>query len=316
MQIETTEITLEARGSGRVGERDRDPWGRLGERGERGRRKLRKGREGKNVGRFERWVSGSAGAGLVAMGAKALFHRKWSGVLAAGLGAGLLQRGITGHCFAYEALGMDTAQASEKATGCAERCVTIRRSPEDLYRYWRNLENLPRILEHIKSVNVTSGRESDWVAHGLFKKDLEWTAEIIEDRENEVIRWRSVPGGDVETSGSVRFEPLGHDRGTVVTASIEYRPASSTLARAVKLLRKGVEKRLADDLRHFKQAMEAGEIPTIDGQPSGRGRDHDNQPHPSRFRREESSEKSDEPQPVAGESSESPQTTAGEGGAS
>jgi uncharacterized membrane protein len=99
---------------------------------------------------------------------------------------------------------------------------------------------------------------------------VEWDAEIFNDRENEVIAWRSLEGSKVDTAGSVHFKSLGNDRGTAVTVSLKYNPPAGKVgAWAATLLGDNPTRMIADDLRRFKQSMESGELPTA-GAPSGR----------------------------------------------
>lgn len=227
-----------------------------------------------NVGRMERWISMLAGAGLVGYG---LSSGRRGSVLATLFGGGLVYRGATGHCQGYEMLGVSTAETSPATAvpakhGCkVERTVTINRSPSELYSFWREIENLPKIMKHLKTVESIDRQRSHWVAEGALGKTVEWDAEVFNDVENELIAWRSLPGSDVDTAGSVRFKKLNHDRGTEVTVSLKYDPPAGKLgAWIASLAGSGAEQKIADDLRAFKQVMEAGETPTIVNQSDGR----------------------------------------------
>jgi len=151
--------------------------------------------------------------------------------------------------------------------------ITINRSAEELYRFWRELTNLPRFMYHLESVQVTGNKRSHWVAKAPAGMKVEWDAEITEERPNELIAWRSVGRTEVENSGSVRFERAPGGRGTVVRVEIRYRPPIGGIAPAIaKLFGEEPEQQVAEDLRRFKQLMEAGEILTTEGQPAGRSR--------------------------------------------
>lgn len=150
------------------------------------------------------------------------------------------------------------------------RSVTINRPPEQLYHYWRSFENLPRLLDTLESVTVTDQTHSHWVAKGPRGRRLEWDAEITAERENEMIGWRST-GGAADHAGSVRFERAPGDRGTIVRVQIQYNPPGGRLAAEIaEMFGVGVEHMIRESLTHFKQLMEAGEIPTTEGQTSGR----------------------------------------------
>lgn len=151
------------------------------------------------------------------------------------------------------------------------QAVTINRSPEELYRFWRDFQNLPRFMKHLESIRATGDRRSHWAAKAPAGTTVEWDAEITEDRPNELIAWRSLEGADVDNIGSVRFERAPGGRGAIVRVEMRYSPPAGVIGATVaKLLGKDPEWRIKDDLRRFKQMMEAGEIITTEGQPAGR----------------------------------------------
>ncbi len=149
--------------------------------------------------------------------------------------------------------------------------VTINRSPEELYRFWRDFQNLPRFMKHLESVRATGDRSSHWAAKAPAGRTVEWDAEITDDRPNELIAWRSLEGSDVDSVGTVRLERAPGGRGTIVRVEMRYSPPAGRVGATVaKLLGEGPEWQIKDDLRRFKQIMEAGEILTTEGQPAGR----------------------------------------------
>jgi uncharacterized membrane protein len=149
--------------------------------------------------------------------------------------------------------------------------VTVNRSPEELYRFWRDFQNLPRFMKHIESARETEGGRSHWVAKAPAGTTVEWDAEITEDRPNELIAWRSLEGSDVDQVGFVRFERAPGGRGSIVKVEMRYRPPAGVVGATVaKLLGKPPERQIKDTLRRFKQIMEAGEAITTEGQPAGR----------------------------------------------
>src|SRR5436305_3788163 len=113
-----------------------------------------------NVGQTERWASALTGGALALYG---LTRRTWGGAVLALVGGTLIYRGSTGHCHMYDMLGVNTAGnetdnplvSVPSGKGIkVEKSVTINRSPEELYRFWRNFENLPRFMNHLESVKV------------------------------------------------------------------------------------------------------------------------------------------------------------------
>jgi uncharacterized membrane protein len=151
------------------------------------------------------------------------------------------------------------------------RSVTIRRPAEELYRFWRDFSNLPRIIRHPVEITVLSETESEWSVSAPFSKDkISWRATVINDKPSRMIAWRSLPESEVPNAGSVRFEPAPGDEGTEVTVALEYDPPGGKLGGALaKLSPDAPGRQVADTLRRFKALFEAGEIPTIEGQSAG-----------------------------------------------
>ena len=146
-----------------------------------------------------------------------------------------------------------------------KRSITVGRPVEEVYGFWRDFQNLPRFMRHLESVTVTGDRRSHWNAKGPAGTSVEWDAETTEDRPNELIAWRSLEGSDVYNAGTVRFNPAPGDRGTEVRVDIEYDPPLGKLGSKVAMLwREEPGQQIQDDLRHFKQVMEVGEIVVSD----------------------------------------------------
>ena len=152
-----------------------------------------------------------------------------------------------------------------------EANVTVGRPAQELYSYWRQLENLPRFMRHLDSVRDVGNGRSHWIAKTPVGSRIEWDAEIVDEREGQHISWRSVAGSQVHNAGSVLFEPAPGNRGTTVRVSFDLAPPGGTAGRlAAKALGPITKQQVHEDLRRFKSLMEAGEIPTNEGQPEGR----------------------------------------------
>jgi uncharacterized membrane protein len=151
-----------------------------------------------------------------------------------------------------------------------EKTLTINKSAAELYRFWRNFENLPRFMDHVESVQVKDTAHSHWKVKGPAGKSVEWDAAIINDITNELIAWKST-NAEIANAGSVRFRSAPGGRGTEVTVNLEYDPPAGKAGMLVaKLFGEEPTQQVQDDLRRFKQVMEAGEVPTTDGQPTAR----------------------------------------------
>jgi len=142
-----------------------------------------------------------------------------------------------------------------------KRSITVNRPIEEVYGFWHNFENLPQFMRHLESVTVTGERTSHWKAKAPVGQSVEWDAETVEDRPNELISWRSTEGADIYNAGIVRFMPAPGGRGTEVRIDLEYDPPFGKLGSKVAMLwREEPGQQVQDDLRHFKQVMETGEI--------------------------------------------------------
>lgn len=220
-----------------------------------------------NVGFYDRLASAAGGPLLALYG---LSRGRSGGLGLAAVGGYMLYRGLTGYCPAYAALGISTATADEAGPLHVEKSVTINRPADELYAFWRDFANLPRFMKHLEEVRAQGDECSHWVARGPAGTTVAWDAEITVDRPNETICWRSLPGAQVENAGCVRFEPAPGDRGTVVHISFDYSPPAGALgAAAAWLFGEEPNQQVAGDLRRFKNIMEAGEIPTTEGQSAG-----------------------------------------------
>src|SRR6187402_2616945 len=140
------------------------------------------------------------------------------------------------------------------------RSITINCSPETVYRFWRDLENLPLFMGHLESVKVENGR-STWRAKAPAGTSIEWQAEVTLDRPNEAIGWRSLEDALVPNRGVVRFKPAPGERGTEVLVELKYDPPGGVIGAAVaKLLGEEPSRQIAGDLRRLKQVLETGDV--------------------------------------------------------
>lgn len=214
----------------------------------------------------EKWASIVGGSAMVLFG---LQQRSLRGVLTAIAGGSLAYHGATAEKSltdkVSDAVGINQSLKVEKT-------VTIRKSAEELYNYWHNFENLPTFMKHVKSVTVMDGTRSHWIANAPLGQSVEWDADIIKDEPNHLIAWTSAENAEVNHSGFVRFSPAPGDRGTEVKVVLEYDiPGGRVSAAIAKLFGEEPEQQIGDELRRFKQLMEAGEIATTEGQPRCHG---------------------------------------------
>lgn len=182
------------------------------------------------------------------------------------LGLGLASLGIGAAVWAAKRQRQGGTRAATDRTVRVEQVVTVNRNIHDVYAFWKDFENFPRFMRHLDSVQRLDERRSRWRAKAPAGLKVEWEAEMLEDRADEWIAWRSLPGSRVENSGSVRFSAAPGARGTEVRVQLQYTPPGGALGRGLAwLFGEEPEIQVKDDLRRFKQLMETGEIPISEG---------------------------------------------------
>ncbi len=219
-----------------------------------------------NVNATERLASVIGGGLLTLYGVR---RGSLTGLALAAVGGSLVYRGATGHCATYQALGIDTAHDRERehpSEISIREALTIEAPRHDLYAFWRDLENLPQFMRHIESVRPMGEGLSVWTARKPGGGEIVWEAQITADESGKRIAWQSLPGADIENSGEVVFED--GLQGTEVHVVIDYRP-TGLAGIAAGWINPVLSQMVREDIRRFKSLMEAGEAPTVEGQPRG-----------------------------------------------
>jgi len=201
-----------------------------------------------NVGDEEQVISLIAGAALFGYG---LVKGTVGGLGLAVVGGMLAHRGLSGTCPLYSALGINTTRRhSPQASIPAgmgtklEESITVQRPPEDLFAIWRQFENLPQVMSNLQSVERIESNRYRWTARGPLGSIVTWDAEVITERPNELIGWRSLQGSGVDTAGSLKYNPPGGKAGAV----------------AAWLNGSSAQQQVRADLQRFKQKMESGQM--------------------------------------------------------
>jgi len=230
-----------------------------------------------NISQAERIVSAIGGGILAAAGLK---KRSAAGVALAVIGGDLLRRGITGHSFAYEAMGVRTATngQGEETTSVpyelgvrVDKSITIARPPQEVYEFWRRLSNLSRFMKNVESVTEIDDQHSHWVVQAPAGRKVQWHAVVHNEVPGEMIAWRSMPGADVDNAGSVWFREAPAGRGTEVKVELQYNPPAGALGAVfASFWGKEPSQQIQEDLHRLKAILETGEIPTTEGQPTGK----------------------------------------------
>jgi uncharacterized membrane protein len=229
-----------------------------------------------NVGNTERSLSAIGGAILAVYGL-ARGGRIHPGLALLAIEA--LYRGLTGHSFLYQALGINMAKSDPTISDVpgkkgirVRRAMTINRSAEDLFNFWSNVEKAPMYMSLIESVSKTGERTSIWTAKSPLGNTVEWDSEVTQVNPPSLIAWQVKGTTMTASAGRVMFEPASNGRGTVVTLEMDFlNGVSQAGKRFGKLSTMLPEALTRETLRHFKELMEAGEVPTLSGQPVGAG---------------------------------------------
>ncbi|MFN7120184.1 MAG: SRPBCC family protein [Saprospiraceae bacterium] len=208
-----------------------------------------------NVGAAERLGSIAAGALLLI---NAIRNRTAASIATGSLGGYLLYRGASGNCALYSALGKKNLANTSKNVQ-AEVTVRVNRPKQEVYDFWRRLENLPLFMQHLESVTALdgNGNRSRWrakVPGGL--ATIEWDAQILQDDPGRMISWTSVADADIENAGKVEFKGLGGNA-TEIRALISYRAPGGIVGKGLaELLSPVFETMVKNDIQNFKHYME------------------------------------------------------------
>jgi uncharacterized membrane protein len=161
--------------------------------------------------------------------------------------------------------------------------TTVTGSPDEVYKFWSRLDQLPTFMAHLEEVRDAGDRRSHWRAAAPFGRDVEWDAETIDDLPGQRIAWRSLDGADIPNFGEVRFVPAPGGRGTEVHVTLTYElPGGAIGKAAAKYFGEEPSQQLDDDLRRFKQVFETGEVIRSDGAPQGKHAREEFPQHPAR----------------------------------
>ncbi|AWK86702.1 SRPBCC family protein [Azospirillum thermophilum] len=233
------------------------------------------------AGAAERWAAILGGTALGLAGAR---RGSWAGAALMALGGGLFLAGAAGVPVARalrEGLGeahlpdglrsgvAGLLPVAEEPT-TTQAVVTIAAPPETIFRFWRNVANLPRLMSHLERVDVLSEKDSRWIARGPGGVELCWTSTLDKVEENALITWHTLEGAELPHRGSFMLAPAPGGRGTEVRLTLVYRPPAGAGGRAVsRLFGSAPEQQSREALRRLKRLIETGELPTIEGQPHG-----------------------------------------------
>jgi uncharacterized membrane protein len=216
-----------------------------------------------SIGALERVAALTTATAVVAYG---LSRRNWPGVCLAAAATPIAYRGLAGAWppggNGHSPRALTRAALGGKRGLHVRESVRLEKPMDEVYRFWRQLENLPRFMNYLEEVTDLGGGHSHWVAKGPAGTRVEWDAEIINEVENQVIGWQSLPGGDITAAGSVNFDTVRNGRNTQVSVHFQYAPPAGRAGSIIAMIfGREPSQTVREDLRRFKQLLEAGEFP-------------------------------------------------------
>ena len=141
-----------------------------------------------------------------------------------------------------------------------EKTVHIDAPVDQVFAYWRNLENFPQWMSHVREIRYVGGDRFHWVVDGPAGTPVEWDSELLNVDENREMTWRAVEGSDVDHTGRVRFEPDG--QGSRVHVQLKYAPPGGVIGHAVaKAFGVDPKSEMDEDLMRLKSVIETGRMP-------------------------------------------------------
>jgi uncharacterized membrane protein len=210
-----------------------------------------------NVGQNERMISVGLGAFLLSSGFNNLTSHPIKGLIRTLLGAGLLYRGVSGHCPVYSGMGKTKGVSHTQAINIRTGLIVNKRKDE-VYAFWRKLENLPLFMKHLSSVTEIDAKHSHWEAEipgGIGK--IKWNAEIVKEEEGHLIGWQSIANSTINNAGKVTFKEALGGEGTELDVVISYHPPAGELGAGIaKSLNPVLEKMVRQDIMNFKEYIE------------------------------------------------------------
>ena len=213
-----------------------------------------------NVGGTERLASAAIGLLLLRSGLRS------RSLLSSVVGGFLLYRGASGNCPVYSRLGLSTGDAVLHKTDAVNirTTIVVNKPRQEVYDFWRRLENLPRFMKHLNVVTELDNKRSHWEARvpgGI--GTISWDAEVLKEENGTYLSWRSLENATIENAGKVEFRDFMNHKGTEIDVTITYRPPAGSIGSGFAWLFNGVfEKMIREDIRNFKQFIETGKVPS------------------------------------------------------
>ncbi len=210
-----------------------------------------------NVSQNERIMSAALGAFLLSSGFNNIFRHPIKAIVRSALGGFLLYRGATGNCVVYSSMGKTKGVVHSDAINIRTSLI-VNKPKDEVYAFWRKLENLPLFMKHISNVTEIDSKHSHWEATipGNIGK-IKWNAEIVKEEQGSMIGWQSIPNATINNAGKVTFHDALGGKGTELEVVISYHPPAGELGVGVaKIFNPMFEKIVKEDIMNFKDYIE------------------------------------------------------------
>jgi uncharacterized membrane protein len=220
-----------------------------------------------NVGWNERLASATLGAFLLSSGLNNLTKHPIKALAKTILGGALLYRGTSGHCPFYSSIGKTKGVTHTDAVNIRTSLI-VNKPKDEVYAFWRKLENLPLFMQHLSQVTEIDSKHSHWEATipGNIGK-IKWNAEIVKEEPGYLIGWQSLPNSTINNAGKVVFHDALNGQGTEIEAVIIYYPPAGELGSGIaKLINPVFEKIIRQDIMNFKEYIETKHNPKTDSE--------------------------------------------------
>jgi len=199
----------------------------------------------------------------VGSGALALYgalRRNLIGAFLGSVGLGMFARALTNKP-AKRLVGVDAGRRAVDV----QKIINVNAPVEEVYRFWSNFENFPRIMSHVDEVKDLGNGRSRWTVDGPAGVPVSWNAVVTQQRDNEVLAWRSEEGAVVGNAGIIRFTP-NEQGGTRIDIKMTYNPPVGAVGHAVAaFFGSDPKSAMDDDLVRFKTLIEEGKT-TAEGE--------------------------------------------------
>lgn len=210
-----------------------------------------------NVSQNERILSAAVGAFLLSSGLNHLLKNPVSALVKTALGGYLVYRGASGHCPVYSSMGKTRGVAHTPAINIRTSLI-VNKPKDEVYAFWRKLENLPLFMKHLATVTEIDQKHSHWEANipGNIGR-IKWNAEIVKEEAGHLIGWQSIPNATINNAGKVTFQEALNGQGTELEVVISYHPPAGELGSGLmKVFNPVFEKMIRQDVMNFKEYIE------------------------------------------------------------